>query len=74
VTHGRVRHGLELAVMIFTVSLALRTIDLAACETFPVGTHFLWHLLNAAVLYVLLRTAIKESGSETAASARRGNW
>jgi hypothetical protein len=74
VTHGRVRRGLELAVMIFTVSLALRTIDLAACETFPVGTHFLWHLLNATVLYVLLRTAIRESGSETAASSRRGSW
>jgi hypothetical protein len=73
VTHGRVRRGLELAVMIFTVSLALRTIDLAACETFPVGTHFLWHLLNAVVLYVLLRTAIRESGSEIAASGRRGN-
>jgi hypothetical protein len=74
VTHGRARRGLELAVMIFTVSLALRTIDLAACETFPVGTHFLWHLLNAVVLYVLLRTAIRESGSETAASGRRGSW
>lgn len=73
-THGRARRGLELAVMIFTVSLALRTIDLAACETFSVGTHFLWHLLNAAVLYVLLRTAIKESGSETAVSGRRGSW
>ena len=57
-TRGPARRGLELAVMIFTVSLALRTIDLAACETFPVGTHFLWHLLNAVVLYVLLRTAI----------------
>jgi hypothetical protein len=74
VTHGRARRGLELAVMIFTMSLALRTIDLAACETFPVGTHFLWHLLNATVLYVLLRTAIRESGSETAASSRRGSW
>ena len=74
VTHGRARRGLELAVMIFTVSLALRTIDLAACEIFPVGTHFLWHLLNAVVLYVLLRTAIRESGSETAASEHRGNW
>jgi hypothetical protein len=73
-THGRARRGLELAVMIFTVSLALRTIDLAACETFPVGTHFLWHLLNAVVLYALLRTAIKESDSETAASGRRGSW
>ena len=61
--HGPARRGLELATMIFTVSLALRTIDLAACDTFPLGTHFAWHLLNAVVLYVLLRTAIKEAGA-----------
>src|SRR5258707_1068344 len=60
--HGPARRGLELAAMIFTVSLALRTIDLKACDTLPLGTHFSWHLLNAAVLYVLLRTAIKEAG------------
>jgi len=58
---GHARRGLELAVLIFTVSLAVRTIDLAICDTFPLGTHFLWHLLNATVLYVLLRTAINES-------------
>ncbi len=59
--HGPARRGLELAAMIFTVSLALRTIDLKACDTFPLGTHFSWHLLNAVVLYILLRTAIKEA-------------
>jgi hypothetical protein len=59
-TRGSARRALELAVMLFTLSLALRTIDLDACETFPLGTHFLWHLLNAVVLYVLLRTAISE--------------
>jgi hypothetical protein len=32
------------------------------CREFPLGTHFIWHLLNAILLYVLLRTAIKESG------------
>jgi len=72
VTRGPARRGLELAVMVFAVSLALRTIDLAVCETFRLGTHFLWHMLNAVVLSVLLRTAIREPGSETAASARRG--
>jgi hypothetical protein len=63
---GPPRRGLELAAMVFTVSLSLRTIDLAACETFPLGTHFLWHLLNVAVLYVLLQTAIREGRSEKA--------
>src|SRR5215470_9773738 len=62
-TRGQARRGLELAAMIFTVSLALRTIDLAACDTFPLGTHFAWHLLNAVVLYVLLRTAINAGRS-----------
>jgi hypothetical protein len=71
--HGAARRSLELAVMLFALSLALRTIDLEACETFPLGTHFLWHLLNAAVLYVLLRAIIRESGSGTAASAHRGS-
>jgi Ceramidase len=62
--HGPARRGLELAAMIFTISLALRTIDLATCDAFPLGTHFSWHLLNALVLYVLLQTAIKETASE----------
>jgi len=69
VTRGQARRGLELAVMIFTLSLALRTIDLAACETFRLGTHFLWHLLNAVVLYVLLRAAIVETGLRAAGRA-----
>jgi hypothetical protein len=51
------------------VSLALRSVDLAACDAFPLGTHFVWHVLNAAVLYVLLRTAIKEAAMENAPGA-----
>jgi hypothetical protein len=51
--------GLGWAAVIFAVSLALRTIDIAACAAFPLGTHFIWHLLNATLLYVLLRTAIE---------------
>jgi hypothetical protein len=61
---GPARRGLDLAVMIFTVSLALRSVDLVVCDAFPLGTHFVWHVLNAAVLYVLLRTAITEAALE----------
>ncbi len=60
------RRGLGLAALIFTVSLALRSVDLAVCDAFPLGTHFMWHLLNAAVLYVLLRTAMIGTAKETA--------
>lgn len=65
-TRGPARRGLQLSILIFTVSLGLRTIDNEVCEAFPLGTHFLWHLINAAVLYVLLQTAIKEAGAENA--------
>jgi hypothetical protein len=43
---------------IFTVSLALRIVDLDICNAFPLGTHFLWHVLNAGLLYLLLRSAL----------------
>jgi len=41
-------------IALFTISIAFRTIDISVCEDIPVGTHFLWHLLNAIVLYRLI--------------------
>jgi len=52
------RRSLLVAAGLFTVSLAFRTVDLAVCASLPLGTHAAWHLLNAVVLYRLLRTAI----------------
>ena len=52
------RRSLGLAAAVFAISLAFRTVDIAACAEFPLGTHFVWHMLNAMVLYLLLRTAI----------------
>ena len=34
----------------FSVSICFRAIDLRVCETFPYGTHFLWHSFNALTL------------------------
>jgi hypothetical protein len=51
-----VRRSIILAAILFAVSLLFRTIDRAACVYFPVGTHFIWHAANAAVLFILLRT------------------
>jgi hypothetical protein len=50
--------GLAIAALIFTISLTFRTIDRDVCDMFPFGAHFLWHMLNALVLWLLLRTAI----------------
>jgi hypothetical protein len=46
------------AAGIFAASLVLRTVDGAVCTALPVGTHFLWHVLNAVVLLILMRAAI----------------
>lgn len=46
---------------LFTASLVLRTVDLPLCAAFPAGTHFLWHLLNAAVLLRLTLPLVRQA-------------
>ena len=46
------------ATLLFLVSFTARTLDMPLCPSFAHGTHFLWHLLNATVLYLLARTLI----------------
>lgn len=51
--------GLGLAAMTFAASLVFRTMDRDVCGVFALGTHFIWHMLNALVLWLLLTTAIE---------------
>lgn len=44
---------------VFALSLSLRTLDRDVCDYVPVGTHFLWHLLNGLVLYLVSRAVIR---------------
>lgn len=53
---------LMLAAALFTVSLSFRTGDMAVCPAFPIGTHFLWHLLNGTVLAILLVALARHGG------------
>ncbi len=48
---------LAATVGVFVVAIAVRTVDLPLCRAWPTGTHFLWHLLTAWVLY-LAATAV----------------
>lgn len=65
----RRRHPLERVFVagsvIFSVSLVFRTVDPALCELLPIGTHFLWHLLNATLLYLLLRGLIDHAAARS---------
>jgi hypothetical protein len=45
--------------LVFLLSLAFRTVDIAVCGWCPVGTHFVWHILNAVLLFVLLSAGIR---------------
>lgn len=38
------------ATALFAASFIARVADLALCPAWPLGTHFAWHLINAAVL------------------------
>lgn len=48
--------ALLLTAGLFAVSLTFRTLDGPLCAAWPLGTHWLWHLLNAVVLARLMRT------------------
>jgi hypothetical protein len=47
-----------IAVGVFLVSFTARTLDAPLCAYIPIGTHFLWHILNAVLLYLLARIVI----------------
>lgn len=50
--------ALALATGLFALSLTFRSLDMAACSWLSVGTHPLWHLLNAGVLYLSTRALV----------------
>lgn len=57
------------AAGLFALSLAFRTADLPLCAALPIGTHFLWHILNAGVLLSLVRTMMRH-GARSAGPPR----
>jgi len=52
-----------LAILVFTLSLTFRSLDMYLCNSIAIGTHFIWHILNGIMLFLLLYTfhlSIKE--------------
>ncbi|WP_415233427.1 ceramidase domain-containing protein [Pseudorhodobacter sp.] len=47
------------ATAVFSLSLVFRTVDMAVCPIFPVGSHFVWHLLNGAMIALLLQMLLR---------------
>ena len=47
---GQAARGLAIGGAILSLSLLFRTVDEALCPAIPLGTHFLWHVLNGIML------------------------
>ncbi len=47
------------AGLIFIGSLGARTVDNLLCAQWPWGTHFIWHSLNALVLFIIVRAYVR---------------
>lgn len=57
--NGKVeKYLLAEATGIFAVSLTFRSVDIQICDGFPLGAHFMWHILNGVVLYMTTRAFI----------------
>ena len=63
-TAGRLAMGAGL----FAISLGFRTLDADLCPVFPLGTHFLWHLLNAVLLGWMIATLVRHEARSGARS------
>ena len=51
------------AAATFAVSLTFRTLDGPLCAAIPIGTHFVWHLLNGVVLGTLLVALVRHGAA-----------
>ena len=52
--YSPVKNHFLVACALFNIAIIFRSIDLVACDVFPVGTHFLWHFLVASTIYPLM--------------------
>ncbi|WP_172292631.1 ceramidase domain-containing protein [Pseudoruegeria sp. HB172150] len=48
--------NLAMGAALLTISISVRSLDSALCARLPIGTHFLWHILNATMLAWMIET------------------
>ena len=58
---GPERHLFVIAGVAFAVSLTFRTLDEPLCDALPISTHYAWHVLNAATLYLVSLAAARRA-------------
>lgn len=62
-----------LAAIVGVCSLFCRAIDHDICDHIGFGTHFIWHSLNATLLYILLKQVIRNVNREARLKRQAGD-
>lgn len=52
--HRQTAIGLAWVGGLLSVALVFRSVDIAFCDAWPYGTHFIWHIVNAVTLFTLM--------------------
>lgn len=56
---GKAALQLFFVFAVYVAGIIFRTIDIQVCPIFPLGTHFLWHLMVAWGAYLIVRFLVK---------------
>ncbi|MDT0682114.1 ceramidase domain-containing protein [Roseicyclus sp. F158] len=59
--------GLGIGAALLTLSLVARSLDASLCASIPIGTHWLWHLLNAAMLGWMIEVYLRARARQRSA-------
>lgn len=51
--------GLVGAILLYAMAIVFRSIDYYVCNDLAVGTHFLWHVLNATAAFLAIRFLVR---------------
>lgn len=51
--------GFVIGAALLALSITLRSLDEILCDTIPLGTHFMWHLLNGVMLGWMIHVYIR---------------
>lgn len=57
--YGRMGLHLLPVLILYGTAITARSIDQVVCSIIPFGTHFIWHILNAAICYFIIAFLIR---------------
>lgn len=61
--------GLGIGAAVLVASLVFRSLDEVVCRALPLGTHFMWHILNAIMLAWMIEVFLRLRARQRAASS-----